>query len=176
MNNKKCLALSIAAAAGIGFAGIADAARVVYENAGFISGEGSYQSSFAIAEKGRYRATLTDYRFGDVFELLGFSIKKDGMKEIGVFGEGTFEFSADVGTYYTAVFGNASDNIGLGLYGVQISLIENGAVGPLPGDGPSPVPAPAAIVLFASAMAGMVGFAHRRREAEDYAGKPAVPV
>ena len=126
-------------------------AGVVYENVGFIGGHERVSESFQITDSGTYQATLIDFEFPEAFELLSLSVVT-ATEEMGrVSTEGYFIFEADPGTYYANLFGWSGGGLDLGLYGVQVALIDGF-------DSVSPVPLPAPIVLLASALVAFVGF------------------
>ena len=78
-------------------AGAADAAMVVYDDTGFISGKtvGYSSNEFTIENSGIYTATLKDFKFPDLFQNLGLIITANGTDELGrINGPGSFNFAA----------------------------------------------------------------------------------
>jgi len=129
-------------------------AGVVYEDVGFISGYEQVSESFQITRAGTYRATLTDFEFPVAFDFLNLNIVSS-IKEFGrVSAEGSFIFEADPGTYYANLLGLSGGDLELGLYGVQVALIDGF-------DSVSPVPLPAPVVLLASALIMIFTFFRR---------------
>ncbi len=153
-------------------AGSVQAASVIYEKSGFLGNFGTNSftrtpeytvaqqftavNEFQLTSPGTYKATFVDFGFSEQFEELRFSITsfKEPDKNLGEWGEGTFNFEASQsGTFYATVIGNPGNTLGIGLYGVQISSV------PLP---------PALLLLLSSLMA--LGLARTKTTADTKEG------
>jgi len=131
-------------------AGAADAAMVVYDDTGFISGKTAGYSSneFTIENSGIYTATLKDFKFPDLFQNLGLIITANGTDELGrINGPGSFNFAAAPGMYTASLYGLAGGAMELGLYGVSVA----------------PVALPPALVLLGSSLLVLVGLPRMRK-------------
>lgn len=130
----------------------ANAASVVYEETGFVTGEASRVNAFYVSTAGTYKASLADYHYGDAFDSLRFTVTAEStfgntMNILSAPGDDTFY--ATPGVYYATFAGAMSDNHSVGLYGVQIKLMDMASVPSTP----APIPLPPAIWLFVSALA-----------------------
>ena len=133
-------------------AGMAQAESVIYESTAFVTNdELEYVlEDFEVQQAGTYRATLVDYNFPESFDSLGLLINDSGTQELGrIENSGWFDFTAEVGIYTAAVWGDAGDTIGLSMYGVSIELMDN----------PISTPLPAALPLLGSAALVLAGLA-----------------
>ena len=162
MNKKltECLTRMVCGATLLVGAGVAQAESVVYESTAFVTNdELEYVlEDFEVNQAGTYRATLVDYNFPESFDSLGLLINDSGTQELGrIESPGWFDFTAEVGIYTAAVWGDTGNTIGLGLYGVSIELMD-----------PIATPLPAALPLLGSAALILAGFARHN------AKRPAV--
>jgi hypothetical protein len=132
-------------------AGAAQAAMVVYDDTGFISGKsvGYSSNEFTIGNSGVYTATLKDFKFPDLFQNLGLIITANGTDELGrISGPGSFNFAAAPGIYTASLYGLAGGAMELGLYGVSVA----------------PVALPPALVLLGSSLLVLVGLPRMRKD------------
>ncbi len=128
---------------------LADLPVVVYEDVSFIEGTDFSNTPFMVEEYGLYEGKLTEFDFPAAFEELGMSITTADDTLGSLMDPGSFQFvgyAEDI--YYVNVFGIAAASFNLGLYGVEVILVEAG------------IPEPATLTILA-----LGGFAilHRRR-------------
>ena len=141
----------------------ANAAKVVYEDVGFVKGTEESSTQFSITQAGTYEATLIDFVFPATFDLLSFQLTAGSPSELfevnRLENAGKFTFEATAGTYYANLLSVAGGAHEIGLYGLQISQLS------------SVVPLPPAILLFLSSALVLVlfGFNGNPMEKEDEA-------
>lgn len=115
-------------------------AAVVFDDVSFIEGSQGVVAEFELTAPGNYLARLTDYEFPVAFDQLALTIVTNGevVATLETGGDLGFSISAP-GRFFAIVFGTTGDLSQLGLYGLQIADL-------------APVPVPAALLLFGSAL------------------------
>jgi len=127
---------------------LADLPVVVYEDVSFIEGTDFSNTPFMVEEYGLYEGRLTDFNFPEAFEELGMSITTAGETLGSLLDPGAFQFVGYAEEiYYVNLFGIAGSNFDLGLYGVEVILVEAG------------IPEPATLTILA--IGGLI-LLHRR--------------
>ena len=128
---------------------LADLPVVVYEDVAFIEGTDFSNTPFMVAEYGLYEGSLTDFEFPEAFEELGMSITTAGETLGSLMDPGRFQFVGYAEeSYYVNLFGIAGAGFDLGLYGVEVILVEAG------------IPEPATLTILA--IGGLVILQRRR--------------
>ena len=121
----------------------------VLDDVQLITGSSTVATEFSITAEGTYTVTLTDLMFPDPFQELALAITSATTTFGTLTAPGSMDLVLDGPTkLFALVFGVPNAHTGVGLYGVRIVLADNG------GGGGNPVPLPAAIWLFASALFG----------------------
>ena len=115
-------------------------AAVVFDDVSFIEGSQGIVAEFELTAPGNYLARLTDYEFPVAFDQLALTIvtNNEVVATLETDGDVGFSISAP-GRFFAIVFGATGDSSQLGLYGLQIADL-------------APVPVPAALLLFGSAL------------------------
>lgn len=126
------------------------AAKVVYEDVGFVRGVEESSTQFSISQGGTYEAALIDFKFPVEFELLSFQLTAGSPSPLfevdRLEGGGSFTFNANPGNYYANLIGVGGGTYEIGLYGLQISQLS------------SVVPLPPSVLLFLSCVLAMFLF------------------
>lgn len=127
-----------------------NASTVVLEETGFIFGLGGETFSFVADQTPLvYEVTLTDLEFPGPFDVLGVAITTSVESVTELLAPGTTMFDVDFGTtYFANVLGRTDDDLGAGLFGINISA----------------VPVPGAIWLLGSGLIGLVGLRRKFRK------------
>ena len=127
------------------------AAAIVFETTGWVVGTDAETYSFTadvtplvIADDGSltYEVTLADLSLAPSFEFeaLFLSLTTSTETVQSIVGPGSFKFAAvENETYHVNIFGIGGGDFEAGLYGIEVAA----------------VPVPSALVLFASAVAGL---------------------
>lgn len=149
MKSIKHIHYALALALAFGLAAQVQASTVVYQDFDVVTHDTVFTTPFAVDAPGTYRAVLVDFAYPDPFDILSLAITQDG-NPLGIgFGTGTFLFDvATPGTLMAHLAAIPGDS-GEGVYGLQVL----------------PVPLPAAIWLFLSALIGIVGVGRRDQRA-----------
>lgn len=121
-----------------------DEGGVVYETVEFINGTEANVVSLNSLQLGEYSLTLTDFVFPNAFEALGVTITSatSMVDQLLLDGEtqASIDFTIDqVDSYYLSVFGVATGNYNLGLYGLELRNVSYS---------PIPLPTPALLMLL----------------------------
>lgn len=131
--------------------------QVLYESVEFVNGTEANVTSLGGLMQGEYQLTLTDFVFPSAFEALGATISTatevidqvllgDGQTQ------GILNFNiAGSDSYYLSVFGMASGDYNLGLYGIELQSVSVAAV---------PLPPAAFLMLFGL---GTLAFVKRQK-------------
>jgi hypothetical protein len=119
----------------------AKASEVLYDSAGFIQGQQSFEQSFELTGPGTLTVTLSNINWPTSLASLNMLVaSSDGMLGPQM-GEGTDDFKFEGGIIFAQWFGTAQGPLDTGLYGVKISWT------------PTAVPLPMSIALLASGVA-----------------------
>jgi hypothetical protein len=129
---------------------------VVYEDVKIINGTDMDLVSLGRLEQGNYHLALTDFEFPSVFDHLEVALTT-ATEVIERFALDTtvqhisdFSLAESDSNYYIAVFGAASQQFDIGMYGIELTRDV------------SAVPLPSSVLFFLSGLAVM-GYARNRR-------------
>jgi hypothetical protein len=130
----------------------AQADTVLYDSAGFITGQQSFVQSFDITTAGTLTVTLSNIPWLDTIAgLNGFVSTATSVLGSSI-GVGTESMSVQPGMIYAHWFGDANGAYGLGVYGVKIMFQPNGVTA---------VALPRSLVLLLSGLGVLFGWQRR---------------
>lgn len=128
-------------------AGRAGAAEVLYDGAGFLTGQQSFVQSFNITGPGTLTVSLTNVDWPQQLSSLNMVLSSTGGSLLGPeMGAGTDSFHVDSGLVYAQWFGTAQGPLDTGLYSLNVQFLPTA----------TPVPLPASIALFLSGLGLLV--------------------
>jgi hypothetical protein len=101
---------------------------VLYDSAGFITGQQAFGQSFDLTSAGTVTMTLTEIPWMDTIAgLNGFLTTSSGLLGPASMTSGTETVSVQPGELYAHWFGDANGSFGTGVYGLKITFAPTGA-------------------------------------------------
>jgi len=132
--------------------GSARADTVLYDNAGFMSGQQSFVESFNITTPGTLTLTLSNIPWLDTISgLNGFVTTSTGLAGPASMSSGSEFINVQPGMVYAHWYGDANGSYGVGVYGVKIAF-ESGS---------TPVGLPKPLILMLSGLGLLFGWQRR---------------
>jgi hypothetical protein len=127
---------------------------LVYQDVQMVLDETHFTDSIFIKDDGRYRVTLTDFRFPELFPSLGLSIATNTELLGSIEGPGSFEFDAERGRYFLSLFAQTDGEREYGQYGIKLIALDNVI--------PAAVPVPSSLSMLGTGLIVMARVARRR--------------
>jgi len=150
---------ALACAAGLAAASIqaACASETIYDSAGFLTGQQSFEQSFTVSGPGQLTVTLSNYTWPTSLSSLNLVIGNASGLLGPEMGAGSEDFQLTGGKIFAQWFGTAQGPLDTGVYGVKIDWT------------PAVVPLPTSIGLLLSGLA-LLAWQRRYHRAAENAG------
>jgi hypothetical protein len=136
--------------------GAAKADTVLYDNAGFVQGLQTFETSFNLSGPGILTVTLSNIAWPEKLAALSFLLTTStGPVGTPLSNDGTEQFNVSGGPVYALWYGQAAQGspFNLGVYGLKIAFQSYTA--------PPPVPLPTSILLLLSGL-GLLAWQRRQ--------------
>ena len=149
---------AVLALAAIAAAPLASADTLLVEASPLVSGTQSDVYTLSTSKAGSVTVSLSNLGWPDRLSTLSFALATSSgvLKTFSGEGQQTIDLGT-AGTYYAIVTGTASGHWNLGMYSLRMSFSTLG-------EGPGPVPLPAAVWLMLSGLAGVLGLTRRKQQ------------